>query len=158
MLHCLEQDTLTIWDIRSSVNNGNIKRIKLNGTSFSNITMLNNEKIAIAGNQKTLFILDARKWTNVINVKLGVKSQLLKILPSLINPKLIYAVGVDHDLTCSSFFERKRNLFFGKTLHVDASWASINIMTNQYGSEIVVGLTVKGTLFLVFKPYQLYTI
>lgn len=149
-----ESNVVSLWDLRTSERSGCVSRLQ---PSASNLYCIDSrgDLMAVAGEDKTIYIYDLRKnkimgqWTKAL------KYQVLSVFLSSIDPAVCYTTGLDHEIFCGTWEKNaganpgtlERRGFRGSS-----RWIGLDRVS---GTDTLIGLTDTLQLYKLRHPFRL---
>jgi len=158
-----ESNVLSIWDVRVAEKSGCVQRLQpstaslyaLDGHSASG-------QLAVGGEEKAVYVFDSKKWTPSGQWKKVMKYEIFSLRFSSANPKLCYAVGLDHEVICGSWCTQKVRHESsddggkGEGFRGDSRWIGFDqIQVAQ--SDHLFGLTETGHFYVLRHPWRMFS-
>lgn len=163
LLAITEQNIVSIWDDRTSENNGCIQRLARSQAPLYTLCSHPSGLIATGGEEKTIFVYDVRSWKLVGSWPKVMKYEIVATSFALKDPSYCYVTGLDHEVFCGKWESAlggtgndadrkfhstlKRHGFRG-----DSRWIGIDRVT---GSETLVGVTESANLYVLREPHRM---
>lgn len=142
MLGIAEGSQLSLWDLRMNHNGGCVQRISgpVGGTIYS-ICSSPSGLIATGGTDRAVTIYDPRRWSALSRWVGCSKYEITGISFSSVDQSFIYVQGVDYEITCGLWRERKRAFSF----RGDSNWLGFSKCAN---TDVVAGWCESGSIFI----------
>ncbi|XP_057973717.1 uncharacterized protein LOC131161771 isoform X4 [Malania oleifera] len=134
---------LSIWDLRMKENGGCVHRIYGSpGDIFYAVCCSSTGNIAVGGADRTVTIYDPRRWSALSRWVHCSKYEITGLAFSTTDPDYIYIQGVDYEVYCGQWKERKKIFSF----RGDSNWLGFNKCPRD---DVLGGWCDSGSIFVV---------
>ncbi|KAK9053771.1 hypothetical protein SSX86_024845 [Deinandra increscens subsp. villosa] len=133
---------LSIWDLRVKEKGGCVHRICGSvGDILYAVCNSSSGNIAVGGADRTMTVYDPRRWSSVSRWVNCTKYEITGISFSSVDPNYAYIQGVDYEVFCGQWMERKKTFSF----RGDSNWLGFNKGQKR---DVLGGWCDSGSIFV----------
>ncbi|XP_068660191.1 uncharacterized protein [Aristolochia californica] len=132
----------SVWDLRTSHNGGCVQRVCGSlGDPFYAICCSSTGAVAVGGAERTVSIYDPRRWSALSRWVNCSKYEITGLCFSSFDSDHIYIQGVDYEVFCGSWKERKKVFSF----RGDSNWLGFS---KALATDVLAGWCDSGSIFV----------
>jgi len=152
---------LSIWDTRTP--RGCQTRINVGNGTLLALATIGTSEIAVGGTDRTLFVFDVRKRSQIHRIPGIVKYEITAIRPSQVNTKAVYVTSLDHEIAMIDYTRKSASHMARQGLRGDSRWVGVDVVpeTMTIGSsgvpatEDFVGVTDTGRFYVIRDAWRM---